>query len=107
MVSRMLHIVEDRLTSAEPLTEEEMAEKDALAEKGFPDWQRRHFQSFIKGVERYGRDALDKVALEIADKSEEEVREYAKVFFERYSEVESELDCSALGQLVLGANGRL
>lgn len=67
-----------------------MAEKDSLAEEGFPDWQRRHFQSFIKGVERFGRDSLDKVAFEIADKSEEEVRAYAKVFFERYSEVESE-----------------
>ncbi|NXD32609.1 ISWI ATPase, partial [Spelaeornis formosus] len=72
-----------------PLTEEEVAEKEALAEEGFPDWQRRHFQSFIKAVEKYGRDNLDKVALEIADKTEEEVREYAKVFFERFSEVEN------------------
>ena len=72
------------------MTEEEVAEKEALAEEGFPDWQRRHFQSFIKAVEKYGRDNLDKVALEIADKTEEEVREYAKVFFERFSEVESE-----------------
>ena len=38
-------------------------------------------------MERYGRDHLDRVAAEVADKSEEEVREYAKVFFERYKEL--------------------
>lgn len=73
------------------MTEEEAAEKDALADEGFPDWQRRHFQQFIKGVERYGRDQLDKVTAEMSDKSIEEVKEYAKVFFERYTELESEL----------------
>lgn len=77
---------------AEPLTEEENAEKDALADEGFPDWNRRHFQSFIKGLERFGRDQLDKVAVEIADHTEESVRKYAKVFFERYTEIESEYE---------------
>lgn len=73
--------------SAEPLTEEEVAEKDALVGDGFPDWQRRHFLAFIKSLERYGREALDKVALEVPDKTEEDVREYADVFFERYTEL--------------------
>ncbi len=72
------------------MTEEENAEKDTLAEEGFSDWQRRHFQAFIKAMERYGRDSLDKVALEIADHTEEEVREYAAVFFERYMELKGE-----------------
>lgn len=58
-----------------------------MAEEGFPDWQRRHFQAFIKALERYGRDSLDEVALEIADHTEEEVREYAAVFFDRYKEL--------------------
>ena len=69
------------------MTEEELAEKEALTGEGFADWQRRHFQNFIKALERYGRDHLDRVAAEVADKSEEEVREYAKVFFERYKEL--------------------
>jgi SWI/SNF-related matrix-associated actin-dependent regulator of chromatin subfamily A member 5 len=75
---------------AEPLNEEEVAEKEALVGDGFPDWQRRHFLAFIKGLERYGREALDKVALEVVDKTEEDVREYAKVFFERYTELKGE-----------------
>jgi len=78
------------LPTAVPLTEEEVAEKDALTDEGFPDWQRRHFQNFIKALEKYGRDSLDKVSLEVLDKTEEEVREYAKVFFERYTELKGE-----------------
>ncbi|OCF45020.1 transcription activator snf2l1 [Kwoniella heveanensis CBS 569] len=78
---------QERINTAEPLTEEEVAEKDALVGEGFPDWQRRHFQAFVKGVERYGRDNLDKVAAEIQDHDEDAVREYAAVFFERYKEL--------------------
>ncbi|GFZ42856.1 DNA helicase [Saitozyma sp. JCM 24511] len=78
---------QERINNAEPLTEEEVAEKDALVGDGFPDWQRRHFLAFIKSLERYGREALDKVALEVPDKTEEDVREYADVFFERYTEL--------------------
>jgi SWI/SNF-related matrix-associated actin-dependent regulator of chromatin subfamily A member 5 len=69
------------------LTEEEIAEKDALSGEGFATWKRHHFLSFIKNLERYGRDALDKVAAEIPDHDEENVREYAAVFFDRYKEL--------------------
>lgn len=58
-----------------------------MAEDGFADWQRRHFLAFIKGLERHGRDALDKVAAEVPDKTPEEIASYAKVFFERHSEI--------------------
>lgn len=68
-----------------------MAEKEELAADGFLNWQRRHFQAFVKALERYGRDALDKVAAEIPDHTEEEVREYARVFFSRYTELKGKL----------------
>ena len=79
---------------AEGLTEEEAAEKESLADQGFPDWRRAHFQSFIKACERFGRHQLDKVAAEIADKTEDEVRAYADVFFERVDELKGELACT-------------
>ncbi len=75
-----------------PLTDEEAAEKESLADQGFPDWQRRHFQSFIKACERFGRTALDRVAGEISDKTEDEVRAYAKVFFKRVGELKGECE---------------
>ncbi|KAK8861335.1 hypothetical protein IAR55_002154 [Kwoniella newhampshirensis] len=92
---------QERINHAEPLTEEEVAEKDALVGEGFPDWQRRHFQAFIKAVEKYGRANLDKVAAEIPDHSEEAVSEYADVFFERYQELkdwEKHMDRIRIGE---------
>jgi SWI/SNF-related matrix-associated actin-dependent regulator of chromatin subfamily A member 5 len=37
------------------LTEEEEAEKEALAELGFQHWTKREYQGFIRGCEAYGR----------------------------------------------------
>lgn len=39
---------------AEPLTEKQLAEKEALIAQGFEDWSRRDFQQFIRGLETYG-----------------------------------------------------
>ncbi len=39
---------------AEPLTEAEIALKDSYIDQGFPDWSRRDFQQFVKGLETYG-----------------------------------------------------
>ncbi|ORX36405.1 putative chromatin remodelling complex ATPase chain [Kockovaella imperatae] len=80
---------QERINNAEELTEEEVAEKEALASEGFADWRRAHFQSFVKAVEKHGREALELVAAEIADKTVDDVREYSKVFFERYKELEN------------------
>lgn len=73
-----------------PLTEEEVAEKDALTGEGFLTWKRIHFLAFIRGIERFGRDGLDKVAADIPDHDEDNVREYAAVFLERYKELKGE-----------------
>jgi SWI/SNF-related matrix-associated actin-dependent regulator of chromatin subfamily A member 5 len=86
-----------RIDNSEPLTEEEVSEKEQLAEDGFGDWQRRHFHAFIKAMERYGRDQMDLVVKEVADKEEDDVRAYAKVFFERYNEIKGECYTLELG----------
>jgi SWI/SNF-related matrix-associated actin-dependent regulator of chromatin subfamily A member 5 len=72
---------------AEPLTEEEEQEKEDLATQGFVDWNRRDFQHFIRGAEKYGRTKYADIAGEIETKTEKEVREYSKVFWDRYTEV--------------------
>lgn len=41
-------------STAEPLTEEELAEKEELMGQGFEDWSRRDFQQFIRALESYG-----------------------------------------------------
>jgi len=42
------------LCSAEPLTEEEQAQKEAYLEDGFPDWSRRDFQQLVRALEANG-----------------------------------------------------
>ena len=42
------------LVLAEPLTPEELQLKDELTEQGFPEWSRRDFQQFIRGLEAHG-----------------------------------------------------
>ncbi|WFD06104.1 hypothetical protein MVES1_001445 [Malassezia vespertilionis] len=69
---------------AVPLTEEEQAEKESLVPHGFADWNRRDYQQFVKGCERHGRTAYAAIAEEIGlgEKTEAQVRAYAKVFWE-------------------------
>ena len=49
----------------QPLSEEEIAEKDRLLESGFTNWNRRDFNAFIRACEKYGRDDIENVAKEI------------------------------------------
>lgn len=79
---------QEYINAAEPLTEEETNRKEALAVEGFPDWNRREFQAFVRGCERHGRHDLSLIMEEIGPtKTEQEVQAYAKVFWERISEL--------------------
>ncbi|CAG8558323.1 7083_t:CDS:10 [Paraglomus brasilianum] len=72
---------------AEPLTEEEIQEKEAALEEVFDDWSKRDFNCLINASAKYGRNALESVASEIEGKTFEEVSAYAEVFWERYREL--------------------
>nr|GLL41303.1 ISWI chromatin-remodeling complex ATPase CHR11-like [Ipomoea trifida] len=71
----------------EPLTAEEQEEKERLLEQGFSSWSRRDFNTFIRACEKYGRNDIKSIATEMEGKTEEEVERYAKVFKERYKEL--------------------
>ncbi|KAL4858477.1 ISWI chromatin-remodeling complex ATPase [Chlorella vulgaris] len=71
----------------QPLTDEELAERDELLSEGFSNWMRRDFNLFVRACERHGRHNLAEVAREIESKTEEEVRAYAEVFWARYTEI--------------------
>ncbi|KAF3913331.1 hypothetical protein ABW20_dc0103309 [Dactylellina cionopaga] len=76
------------IDNAVALTEEEVAEKERLAEQGFSDWSKRDFQQFINLSGRYGRKALDSIAADMETKDAKQVKTYAKAFWERYTEIE-------------------
>lgn len=75
------------IDNATPLTEKESAEKQKLSKQGFSDWNRRDFQQFINASAKYGRKDYSSIADEIDSKTEQEVKEYAKAFWLRYSEI--------------------
>ncbi|KAI9746550.1 MAG: hypothetical protein M1818_000263 [Claussenomyces sp. TS43310] len=75
------------IDNATPLTEEEQSEKEKLSEQGFGDWNRRDFQQFINGSAKYGRKNYKEIANEVDSKTAEDVKDYAKVFWQRYTEI--------------------
>jgi SWI/SNF-related matrix-associated actin-dependent regulator of chromatin subfamily A member 5 len=82
-----------RIDESEPLTEEEITEKENLLQEGFTTWTRRDFNQFIKANEKYGRDDMDSIQKEVEGKTPEEVIEYANVFWERCHEL---TDCDRI-----------
>ena len=79
---------QQEIDNALPLTEEEIQEKEELSTQGFANWQRRDFHHFIRANEKYGRDEYSEIAEEIGTKTAKEVKEYSKVFWERYEEID-------------------
>ncbi|WCJ23541.1 chromatin remodeling factor17 [Euphorbia peplus] len=71
----------------DPLTAEELEEKERLLEEGFSSWSRRDFNTFIRACEKYGRNDIQSIASEMEGKTDQEVERYAKVFKERYKEL--------------------
>lgn len=78
---------QQEIDNAEPLTEEEKAEKERLSEQGFGDWNRRDFQQFINGSAAHGRKNVEAIANDIQGKDLDEVKEYHKIFWKRYTEI--------------------
>ncbi|KAF8232381.1 SNF2 family DNA-dependent ATPase [Tricholoma matsutake] len=76
---------QDFIDNAEPLTEEELAEKEAYIEEGFPDWSRRDFQQFVKALEAYGwSEPFEVYAAEIQEKSASDVEKYYETFEKKW-----------------------
>ena len=75
------------IDQATPLTEEEQEIKQNLSQEGFADWNRRDFQQFINGSAKYGRKEYNMISDEVDSKTAEEIKDYAKVFWVRYTEI--------------------
>lgn len=79
---------QEMVDTAEELNEEEIAEKETLNSEGFGDWNKREYQGFIRGCESYGRNAYELIQIEIPTKSVDQIRDYANVFWERFTEID-------------------
>merc|ERR1712026_31108 len=56
-------------------------------------WTKRDFNQFIRLNEKYGRDDIDNISGEVEGKTAEEVKDYAKTFWERCNELQ---DCDKI-----------
>ena len=79
---------QEEIENSRPLTDEEKQLKEDLMQKGYSNWNRRDFHHFILLSTKYGRNSIRLIALEFEDKTEEEVREYAKAFWQNYQEID-------------------
>ncbi|CAG7997087.1 unnamed protein product [Penicillium nalgiovense] len=79
---------QQEIDNAVPLTEEEQAEKARMSEEGFGTWNRRDFQQFINGSAKFGRTDYKGIATEVDSKEPDEIKEYAEVFWRRYTEIQ-------------------
>ncbi|TVY20700.1 ISWI chromatin-remodeling complex ATPase ISW2 [Lachnellula arida] len=75
------------IDNATPLTEEEQEEKQQLSQQGFADWNRRDFQQFVNGSAKFGRKDFNGISTEVDSKNADEIKAYAKVFWQRYTEI--------------------
>jgi SWI/SNF-related matrix-associated actin-dependent regulator of chromatin subfamily A member 5 len=82
-------LAQQEIDDAEPLTEEEKAEKERLIEKGFPEWNKRDFQQFLNGSAKYGRKNYAGIAQEVDGKDVDEIAKYAKVFWQKYKTLDN------------------
>merc|ERR1711994_1140377 len=82
-----------KIDEAEELTEDEQLEKEDLLKEGFSNWSKRDFNQFIRLNEKYGRDDIDNICSEVEGKTAEEVKDYAKTFWERCNELQ---DCDKI-----------
>lgn len=63
------------------ISDERRAEKERLLSQGFSDWTRQHYSAFIRSSAKYGRVAVEKIAIEVG-KSIEDVRKYSEAFWD-------------------------
>ncbi|CCH40552.1 putative chromatin remodelling complex ATPase chain [Wickerhamomyces ciferrii] len=76
------------IKNSTPLTEEEEAEKAELLTQGYGNWTRREFTQFIQVCAKFGRNSISAIATEFPDKTIDEVRDYAKAFWENYNQID-------------------
>lgn len=81
-------LLQSEINEAEPLTDAEVAEKEELSKQGFGDWNRRDFGQFINLSGKFGRNSIDQISEAFGSKTKEQIQQYAKAFWARYTEIE-------------------
>eukprot|EP01091_Cochliopodium_minus_P017448 TRINITY_DN683_c0_g3_i1.p1 TRINITY_DN683_c0_g3~~TRINITY_DN683_c0_g3_i1.p1 ORF type:complete len:1046 (-),score=408.02 TRINITY_DN683_c0_g3_i1:2-3139(-) len=73
-----------KLKETKDLTKEERLEKKELLKQGFPNWNTKDFQLFIRLSSTYGRDNFKKLIDKMTGKTEKEFMDYHATFWKEY-----------------------
>ncbi|KAI9247151.1 SNF2 family N-terminal domain-containing protein [Phascolomyces articulosus] len=77
-----------KIDAAEALTEEEEEERKELYTKGFSNWSKKDFMTFVNACARYGRKNVQAIASDLGEgKTLDDIKKYSKVFWSRYKEI--------------------
>ena len=82
-----IKLEQEKIDNAPEFTEQDEEKKQKLITLAYSNWNKRDFTSFISACARYGRNNMVMIRDSVESKTPEEVEEYAKVFWERYSEI--------------------
>ncbi|AMD21313.1 HER034Cp [Eremothecium sinecaudum] len=84
-----LELLKLAVANAEVLTEEEEKQKAQWESEGFHNWNKLEFRRFITASGKYGRNSIKAITMELGGtKTEEEVRSYAKAFWQNLERIE-------------------
>lgn len=57
-----------------------------MLKKGYPNWSKKDFFTFIRMCETFGRDNYAKILEAFPNKTLEEIKEYCKAFWENWED---------------------
>ncbi len=79
--------IDEDITIEEGLTPQEYNEVKELLSSGFPNWDRKEYETFLNVIDNYGKDDLNNFTQEIKTKTKKEIEDYMKSFWERINEI--------------------
>ena len=79
--------IEEDFNITEGLTLEEIEEISNIISTGFLNWEKKEYDLFLSSLEKHGRNEYTSIAKDIGTKTDEEVEEYCRVFWENVNEL--------------------
>ncbi|SCU90036.1 LADA_0F01420g1_1 [Lachancea dasiensis] len=76
-----------KIDSAKEFSDEDSNLKQQLVDQAFTNWNKKEFFIFINSCGRYGRNDYASIASTLDNKTIDDVKEYAQVFWERFTEL--------------------
>ena len=81
LMKKMQKAEQKKVDTAVALNKKDLERKEELLKEGFGDWNKRDFMNFIHGSARYGIKSYKHIAGDFKDKSVDEIKRYATIFW--------------------------